>query len=133
MTTFLFLLSAMLFQLPFGMYQETLRRFKRMELYNPDKSLNYKSESGKLIANLGIQSAVFFSGFTLALLPLFLGLSFNWIILITGNILCLYFVTPFIAYIIYPIIRIKTISALKFKTIQFIVPGAVCLFIALAL
>lgn len=130
MSTVLFLLSAIMFQLPFGIYQHTIRRFKRMQTYNPVKAFDYEFENGSFRDNTGLSVIVFISGLGLALIPLFLGLNFHWLILIIANLLCLYFITPFVAFFIYPKEAIYTTRILKFKAIVFVVLGIVLLVIA---
>ena len=125
MPTLLFIISAVLFQLPFATYQDTIRRFKRMQLYNPDKAFSYELENGRLDENILLISLVFVSGFIIALFPLHKGIDLHWIILIIGNIICLYLVTPFIAFRLYPRELIYDRKILLTKTVMYIVFGAI--------
>lgn len=130
MVTILFLLSVMMFQLPFGIYQHTVRRFKRMQNFNPLKSFDYEFENGRFEDNIGIYITVFVSGLFLALIPLFIGFDFHWSILIIGNLISLYFITPFIAFVFYPKESIYSSKLLKIKNIQYIAIGIIFLVIA---
>lgn len=133
MVVVLFLLSTIMFQIPFGIYQHTVRRFKRMQAFNPLKSFDYEFENGRFEDNISTYVAVFVSGMLMSLVPLFMGFDFHWVILIIGNLITLYFITPFIAFIFYPKERIYTSKLLKIKCIQYIGLGVVLLLIALAI
>lgn len=130
MTLVLFLLSAIMLQMPFGIYQHTVRRFKRMQTFNPLKSFDYEFENGRFQDNIGIYVTVFASGLLLALIPLFMGFDFHWSILIIGNLISLYFITPFIAFVFYPKESIYTSKLLKIKSMQYIALGIIFLVIA---
>jgi len=119
-----------MFQMPFGIYQHTVRRFKRMQAFNPLKSFDYEFENGRFEDNIGTYVTVFVSGMLMALVPLFMGFDFHWAILIIGNLITLYFITPFIAFVFYPKGRIYTSKVLKIKCIQYIGLGVVFLVIA---
>ncbi|MEJ5102223.1 hypothetical protein [Chryseobacterium sp. MYb328] len=125
MSTLLFIISAVLFQLPFATYQDTIRRFKRMQKYNPDKAFNYELENGKLNENTLYLFLVFVSGFIIALFPLYKGINLHWLILIISNIICLYLVTPFIAIKLYPSELIYERKMLFTKTVLYIVFGVI--------
>ncbi|MEW5676436.1 hypothetical protein ABGT15_08990 [Flavobacterium enshiense] len=133
MTVVLFLLSTIMFQMPFGIYQHTVRRFKRMQAFNPLKSFDYEFENGRFEDNIGLSALVFVSGLIFAAIPLFVGLDFHWLILIVGNLISLYVVTPFIALMFYPKESIYTSKSLKIKSVLYIVFGVVFLLIALAI
>ncbi len=131
MTTVLFILSAILFHLPSGIYKDTFRRFKKMEHYNPDKAFSYEVQNGYPLENNSITVLVLLSGLLLALIPLFLGFDFHWIVIIITNTLFAYFVAPIIAFVVYPKDAIYTNKILKFKTIQYIGTAAILLIIGL--
>lgn len=130
MSAILFIISAILFQLPLSFYQDTIRRFKNLETYNPVKAFDYTFENGNLNDNKLLLLLVFLSGFILSLIPLIIGIKSNWIILVIVNILCLYFVTPFIAFRLYPKGMIYTTKILMIRTILFIIFGFIFLFVA---
>ena len=131
MATVLFLLSAILFHLPSGIYKETFRRFKRMELYNPDKAFSFEVQNGNPLENNSITGLVLLSSLLLALIPLILGLDFHWIIIIIANTLFSYFIAPMIAFVVYPKDAIYTNKVLKLKTIQYIGLAVILLIIGL--
>jgi hypothetical protein len=131
MATVLFLLSAILFHLPSGIYKDTFRRFKRMELYNPDKAFSFEVQNGNPLENNSITGLVLLSSLLLALIPLILGLDFNWIIIIIANTLFSYFIAPMIAFVVYPKDAIYTNKVLKLKTIQYIGLAVILLIIGL--
>lgn len=125
MSTLLFILSAVLFQLPFATYQDTCRRLKRMESIDPLKAFNYTFENGRLNENKLLLLLVFISGFAFAILPLYKGINLHWLILTIGNVICLYLVTPFIAFKLYPIGTIYTRKMLLTKTVLYIALGVI--------
>lgn len=129
--TFLFLLSWILFQLPFGIYQDTIRRFKRMQNYNPVQAFDYEYENGKFEENVGFSAVVFISGFGLGLIPLFQALNFHWLILIVVNIISLSVLVPFVSFLLYPKGSIYTIKKLKLKSIQYLALAVLLLIISL--
>ncbi len=131
MATVLFLLSAILFHLPSGIYKDTFRRFKRMELYNPDKAFSFEVQNGNPLENNSITGLVLLSSLLLALIPLILGLDFHWIIIIIANTLFSYFIAPMIAFVVYPKDAIYTNKILKLKTIQYIGLAVILLIIGL--
>ena len=131
MATVLFLLSAILFHLPSGIYKDTFRRFKRMELYNPDKAFSFEVQNGNPLENNSITGLVLLSSLLLALIPLILGLDFHWIIIIIANTLFSYFIAPMIAFVVYPKDAIYTNKVLKLKTIQYIGLAVILLIIGL--
>ena len=131
MATVLFLLSAILFHLPSGIYKDTFRRYKRMELYNPDKAFSFEVQNGNPLENNSITGLVLLSSLLLALIPLILGLDFHWIIIIIANILFSYFIAPMIAFVVYPKDAIYTNKVLKLKTIQYIGLAVILLIIGL--
>lgn len=131
MATVLFLLSAILFHLPSGIYKDTFRRFKRMELYNPDKAFSFEVQNGNPLENNSITGLVLLSSLILALIPLILGLDFHWIIIIIANTLFSYFIAPMIAFVVYPKDAIYTNKVLKLKTIQYIGLAVILLIIGL--
>lgn len=131
MATVLFLLSAILFHLPSGIYKDTFRRFKRMELYNPDKAFSFEVQNGNPLENNSITGLVLLSSLLLALIPLILGLDFHWIIIIIANTLFSYFIAPMIAFVVYPKDAIYTNKVLKLKTIQYIGLAVILLMIGL--
>lgn len=125
MSTLLFIISAILFQLPFATYQDTARRLKRMQKYNPDNAFNYELNNGKLNDNKLILLLVLVSGFAFAILPLYKGINIHWLILIIGNVICLYLVTPFIAFKLYPTGIIYDRKMLLIKTVLYIIFGVI--------
>lgn len=131
MATVLFLLSAILFHLPSGIYKETFRRFKRMELYNPDKAFSFEVQNGNPLENNLITGLVLLSSLILALIPLILGLNFHWMIIIIANTLFSYFIAPMIAFVVYPKDAIYTNKVLKLKAIQYIGLAVILLIIGL--
>ncbi len=131
MATVLFLLSAILFHLPSGIYKDTFRRYKRMELYNPDKAFSFEVQNGNPLENNSITGLVLLSSLLLALIPLILGLDFHWIIIIIANTLFSYFIAPMIAFVVYPKDAIYTNKVLKLKTIQYIGLAVILLIIGL--
>lgn len=131
MATVLFLLSAILFHLPSGIYKDTFRRFKRMELYNPDKAFSFEVQNGNPLENNLITGLVLLSSLILALIPLILGLNFHWMIIIIANTLFSYFIAPMIAFVVYPKDAIYTNKVLKLKTIQYIGLAVILLIIGL--
>lgn len=131
MATVLFLLSAILFHLPSGIYKDTFRRFKRMELYNPDKAFSFEVQNGNPLENNSITGLVLLSSLILALIPLILGLNFHWMIIIIANTLFSYFIAPMIAFVVYPKDAIYTNKVLKLKTIQYIGLAVILLIIGL--
>ncbi len=131
MATVLFLLSAILFHLPSGIYKDTFRRFKRMELYNPDKAFSFEVQNGNPLENNSITGLVLLSSLLLALIPLILELNFHWMIIIIANTLFSYFIAPMIAFVVYPKDAIYTNKVLKLKTIQYIGLAVILLIIGL--
>ena len=131
MSTVLFLFSAILFHLPSGIYKDTFRRFKRMELYNPDKAFSFEVQHGNPLESNSITGLVLLGSLLLALIPLFLGLDFHWIIIIIANTLFSYFIAPMIAFVVYPKDAIYTNKVLKLKTIQYIGLAVILLIIGL--
>lgn len=131
MATVLFLLSAILFHLPSGIYKDTFRRFKRMELNNPDKAFSFEVQNGNPLENNSITGLVLLSSLLLALIPLILGLNFHWMIIIIANTLFSYFIAPMIAFVVYPKDAIYTNKVLKLKTIQYIGLAVILLIIGL--
>lgn len=130
MGTLLFIISAILFQLPFATYQDTIRRLKRMESIDPLKAFNYSIENGRLTDNKVISLLVFISGFVFSVISLFKGINLHWLIIVIGNIMCLYFVTPFIAYRLYPIGMVYNKRMLLIKTTLYIILGVIFYFVA---
>ena len=131
MITFLFLLSAILFHLPSGIYKDTFRRYKRMELYNPDKAFSFEVQNGNPLENNSITTLVLLSSLLLALIPLFIGLNLHWLIIIICNTLFSCFIAPMIAFFVYPKDVIFTNKVLKFKTIQYISIATILLIVGL--
>lgn len=131
MLKFLFILSAIFFHIPSGIYKDTFRRFKRMELYNPDKAFSFEVQNGNPLESNSITALVLLSSLLLALIPLFLGLELHWLIIIIGNTLFSYFVAPMVAFLVYPKDAIYTNKVLKFKTIQYISIASILLIIGL--
>lgn len=131
MLKFLFILSAIFFHIPSGIYKDTFRRFKRMELYNPDKAFSFEVQNGNPLEGNSITALVLLSSLLLALIPLFLGLELHWLIIIIVNTLFSYFVAPMIAFLVYPKDAIYTNKVLKFKTIQYISIASILLIIGL--
>lgn len=120
MTIVLFLLSAILFHLPSGIYKDTFRRFKRMELHNPDEAFSFEAQNGNPLESNSTTGLVLLSSLLLALIPLFIALDFHWTIIIIANTLFSYFIAPMIAFVVYPKDAIYTNKILSFKTIQYI-------------
>lgn len=131
MATVLLLLSAILFHLPSGIYKDTFRRFKRMELYNSDKAFSFEAQNGNPLESNSITGLVLLSSLLLALIPLFLALDFHWIIIIIANTLFSYFIAPMIAFVVYPKDAIYTNKVFRFKTIQYIGLAVILLIIGL--
>ncbi|MDY3339016.1 hypothetical protein PG279_07490 [Riemerella anatipestifer] len=121
MTTLLLILSALFFQLPFSFLQHTIRKFKRMEMQN--NSFYYAYENGNPSEVNFLTIMIFVSSLFLPLFPFIIGLNINWFIAIILNLVCLFIVTPFVAFIFYPINNIFTDKLLLLITIVCIIVG----------
>lgn len=96
-----FILSAIFLQLPMCIYKDTLRRYQRMALYNPEKAYDYEFENGK-IDNLSIYLVVFlFVGYILSYIPL-LNINVHWFVALIIHLVFIFVVSPIITFIIYP-------------------------------
>lgn len=126
METILLITSTILFHLPLALYKDTIRRYQRMEQYNPDKAWHYDYENGDLFEYSLSTYYYFASSLIFALFPLIGGFELNWILAIILNIALSFFIIPFIAFSIYPANSILNKGSLK-------AIGAVCVLIAFIL
>lgn len=116
----IFIISTVFFQLPFAFYQHSIRKFKRLESYNPMEALNYIVNNGQL-DNMILKIVIFISGLMIAFFALWKAINIHWIFVIFINLIMLYLLTPFLVFAIYPKNRILNVKQLSFLTITFLV------------
>ncbi|MFC5874079.1 hypothetical protein SAMN05443633_105301 [Chryseobacterium arachidis] len=116
----IFILSTVFFQLPFAFFQHSIRKYKRLESYNPMESLNYTVNNGQL-DNMVLKIVIFISGLMIAFFPLWKAINIHWIFVVFINLIMLYLLTPFLAFAIYPKNRILNVKQLSFLTITCLV------------
>ncbi|MFC4738978.1 hypothetical protein ACFO3U_03135 [Flavobacterium ponti] len=133
MSTFIFIISAILLHIPSGIYKDTIRRFKRMEEFNPDKAYSFQVTNGHPLDNSTLSGLALFSSIILALIPIFQALSINWILIIIINTLFSFLIAPVIAFIFYPKGVIYTNRRLKIKTFQHIGLAIILLIVAFSI
>lgn len=125
MKTLLLIISVVLFHLPLGIYKDTLRRFNRMEQYNPDKAFSYGLENGSLMENSLSVIFYFVSSLLFALIPLIGGLKINWILAIILNMILSFFIIPFVVFYMYPHNGIFTKKSIKLLGVICCIAGLV--------
>ncbi len=116
----LLILSAVIFHLPHSFFEDTIRRYKRMQLYNPEKAYLYEQNNGGMDSFLSINVFGYVLSLVVALIPLFKAFPLRWyavILIIMANILYMVFVSSFLAYFMYPTMAIFWKSKLKEITI----------------
>ncbi len=130
--TFL-IISALAFHLPLGMIKETIRKYKRMEYYNPDKAIMYNIENGTFNDNTTIVLGAlgYLSGYGLALVPLFSAFEIHWLIILISNTLFLFFISQWIAFSLIPLTGIYTRKTLIKTMILYFVIGIIFLILGL--
>ena len=116
----IFILATVFFQLPFAIYQHSIRKYKRLESYNPMEALNYTVNNGQL-DNMILKIVIFISGLMIAFFPLWKAINIHCIFVVFINLIMLYLLTPFLAFAIYPKNRILNVKQLSFLTITFLV------------
>lgn len=107
------ILSAILLQIPLALYKDTLRRFQRMELYNPDKAIDYTFDNGSF-ADITWQVILFLLfGYILSFVPLVNGLEMHWLLCFVIHLVLVFLITPIIIFAFYPTRRIFTKRSLN--------------------
>ncbi|TWP28827.1 hypothetical protein ETU08_08255 [Apibacter muscae] len=120
------ILSVIIFHLPLTLYKDTIRRFQRMEKYNPDKALIYNQYNGNL-SEISLSVILYFlSSLLFSLFPLIEGLEINWLIAIILNLGLAFYVIPFIGFIFYPSDMIFNKNTLK-------IIGSICIILGFIL
>lgn len=138
MEKILLIASILLLHYPAGLFRDTARRFKRMQLSDNDfdyKVQNYipleqgvRTKHGignelNPIYNFSGSIIAFFSGLILSFFPLKEFLNVNWLFLILINFIIFAIVSPTIAFISTPVMTINSRQQLKRKTIFFTIIG----------
>lgn len=126
------IISFMLFHLPLAFYEDTKRRYKRMEYYNNPNRFDYdwnndfafKDELSSSKTKL-FEILCRLSSYIGALLPLFKLLNFHWIFIILLNLLILGPAHMLFVFFVTPHKSILSFNILKPMSIVFIVLGII--------
>lgn len=129
----LLILATLSFHMPLCLLRHTIRKFKKMELYNPELAFLYESNNGsfddKSTILLGIINLLCGLGFALA--PLFVAFDINWLIIIISNSVFLFTISPWIAFFLMPLRSIYTKKALIKGMVMYFAIGLVLFIIGL--
>jgi hypothetical protein len=126
------IISLMFFHLPLAFYEDTKRRYKRMEYYNNPKRFDYDWHNDFAFDDrLSSSKTKYFellcrlSSYIGGLFPLFILLDFHWILLILMNLLLIGPANMLIVIFSTPQKSILSFSLLKPMSISFIVLGII--------
>lgn len=106
----LLIFATLAFHLPLGLLKHTIRKYKRMELYNPDEAFHYKIVNGSFSDDTSVRLGIFgfFSGLVIAFVPLYIAFDVSWFIILISNTICLFTISPWIAFVLMPLTGIHT-------------------------
>ena len=120
------ILSAILLQIPLALYKDTVRRFQRMELYNPDKAIDYTFDNGSF-TDITWQVILFLLfGYILSFVLLVNGLEIHWFLCFVIHLFLVFLITPIIIFAFYPTRKIFTKRSLNMI-------GVICLILGILL